>query len=245
MLNEPNQQLDTQVVQLLLKEMKAGRFKDVSVLPPEVDLANFFSVSRTTIREALATLEREGFISRKRKVGTLVNRHVLNIETRIDLEKEFLDIVKEAGYSVQADTVGLDFGSATEEEAGKLNLSPGDPVVHVSKIVYADSVPTIFCVDTIPQSLIRQNNYTEEDFKKPIFEFMEKFCLAEVYMAVSEVHAENATGQIAKGLQIPDGTAVLHLKEAEFDFLGIPILYSSEYYREGIITHTILRKRIH
>ena len=38
-------------------------------LPPEIRLAEHFGVSRSTMRDALATLEREGFINRIHGIG--------------------------------------------------------------------------------------------------------------------------------------------------------------------------------
>jgi len=239
-----NQQLDSQTTELILKEIRTGRFKNVSVLPTEVDLATLFNVSRTTIRESLASLENEGFISRKRRIGTIVNKHVLNVKTRLDLEREFLDMIREAGYEAHADTILSEFSTASEEEAHVLHIEPGDPILHVIKVAYADDTPTIYCIDAIPGNLIQMGNYNSGDFSVPIFDFIEKNCLATSHMALSEIHAENVSKEIGEHLNIPVGSAVIHLKEVEYDFLGIPLLYSSEYYREGVLTHTILRRKI-
>ena len=50
----------------------------------ELTLAKEMGVSRTLIRDCLSALEREGFISRKHGVGTIVNPHILNATTRME-----------------------------------------------------------------------------------------------------------------------------------------------------------------
>ncbi len=52
------------------------------------------------MRDCLSTLEREGFISRKHGIErTIINQHVLDVKVRLDLEEEFLDMIRSAGYT--------------------------------------------------------------------------------------------------------------------------------------------------
>jgi GntR family transcriptional regulator, transcriptional repressor for pyruvate dehydrogenase complex len=58
-----------------LKEMiKAGKFGYGDKLPVEKRLAEIFGVSRTTVREAMAVLEAEGWVTTKRGGGSYVKR---------------------------------------------------------------------------------------------------------------------------------------------------------------------------
>lgn len=120
-------QLSEEVTRRLLEEIRFGRYQDMKKLPPEVELAGQLGVSRTLLRDCLAILEREGFISRKHGVGTVINKHVLDVETRMDLEKEFLDMVKDAGYQAEIASVKAEKADCDRETADKLRLEPGDP----------------------------------------------------------------------------------------------------------------------
>ena len=58
-----------------LKEMiKTGQFGYGDKLPVEKRMAEIFGVSRTTVREALAVLEAEGWVTTRRGGGTFVKR---------------------------------------------------------------------------------------------------------------------------------------------------------------------------
>ena len=76
----------------LLSAMKGGIYANASRLPRESVLAELLGISRTQLRDILASLEREGFITRRHGVGTIINRHVLNANCRMDIEVEFLDM---------------------------------------------------------------------------------------------------------------------------------------------------------
>jgi len=57
----------------LMRELDAGRLKPGDALPTELALAESAGVSRNTVRQALAALERSGLISRVRGRGTFVH----------------------------------------------------------------------------------------------------------------------------------------------------------------------------
>lgn len=60
------------VAQALVESIEAGRYPVGSLLPTEADLCGQFSVSRTTVREAMRQLHDLGLVSGKAGVGTLV-----------------------------------------------------------------------------------------------------------------------------------------------------------------------------
>ena len=65
----------------LLSAMRNGEYAHSERLPRESALAVTLGISRTQLRDVLASLEREGFITRRHGVGTIINRHVLDVQT--------------------------------------------------------------------------------------------------------------------------------------------------------------------
>ena len=98
----------------LLYDIRFGRYKDADKLPPETELAAKLGISRTQLRDGLAILEQSGFITRRRRIGTVINRHVTEVSTRIDLEVEFLDMIAQAGYI--PGTIHLEVKTITDNE---------------------------------------------------------------------------------------------------------------------------------
>lgn len=237
-------QVATQVVRWLLEEMKSGEFRYAERLPPETKLAAKLGVSRTAVRDGMAILEREGFVGRKQGLGTIIYRNVLEVKTRIDLEKEFLDIIAEAGFTPGTAYTNVRYAEADDADAALWKVPAGEPFIHITRLITADGTPAIYCVDSFPVKLICEGVYAESDLQKPIFYFLKKYCGTDVFMDLTEIHAVNADGHLAEELQVPQGAALLYLNERGFDFCGNLILCSQEYYREGILTHTILRKKI-
>ena len=63
-----------QIANLLRGKIENGELIAGIKLPKELDLSKHFGVSRVTLRQALAILEKEGLVTRERRKGTFVNR---------------------------------------------------------------------------------------------------------------------------------------------------------------------------
>ena len=80
--------ISQQIAARLLEELRDGRFASEERLPAEVELAAGLGVSRTVVRDALAELEREGYVERVRGIGTVINRQVVAVRGRLDQKFE-------------------------------------------------------------------------------------------------------------------------------------------------------------
>src|SRR6202451_2955051 len=63
----------------LRKRIDAGDLRTGDAVPSERDLAKIHSVSLMTARHALASLEREGVVERRRGIGTFVGSPKIHI----------------------------------------------------------------------------------------------------------------------------------------------------------------------
>lgn len=231
------------IKELLLYEMKYGCYANADRLPRESMLAERLNISRTQLRDSLAELEREGFISRRQGLGTIINRHVLNVPVRMDLEIEFMDMVRNSGHAPSEKLIKICPVYSTAI-AQKLGIPKTDEMLLVSRVVTADEEPVIYCEDYIPKSIVRNGDYSELDLETPIFYFLKHFCGKEAYLDLTEIRAVAAAGAVAERLRVEPGTPLLYMDELDYDFEGSPIMYSRQYYVDGVISHTVMRRRI-
>ena len=238
------QQLSEKYTKEIFQEIKSGIYSRADRLPSEPDIAKHFGISRTMVRDCLSTLEREGFISRKHGIGTIINQHVLDVKVRLDLEEEFLDMIRSAGYIPGVAFLRNAMGKADVRTAQKLGIKAGEDVVISVRLITADGAPAIYCVDHIARRSIVAKEYDLSLLDSPVFEFVEQYCGTEIYMDLSEISAVAADAERADVFQIPQGSPLLYIDELGYNFVGQPILYSQEYYANGIFKHTILRKKI-
>ena len=229
--------------QYLLQAMQTGEYSHGSRLPRESVLAEKLGIRRTQLRDILASLEREGFITRRHGVGTLINRYVFNVPTRMDIEVEFSDMIRQSGRQPRVDYVHVMEDTASEKIAAQLHLASGDPIVRVSRLVSADSIPAIYCEDVVNRRLVRQGA-TAQDYKLPIFHFLEEFCHVIPYLDLTDVRPAAADERLSAIFQVPVGTPLLNMDEVDYDIDGNPVFCSNQYYVDGIIRHTVMRKKL-
>lgn len=243
-LKVDSEELSIKVRKVLLSMLKDKYFNETGRLPPEEILAREMGISRTVLRDVLASLESEGFITRRRGIGTIVNRHVLQVTSRLDLEKEFFEDLSDAGYTPSIKEVRVYKTAASHEACQRLQISPGQPMLVVEKIVLADGREAIYCIDHIPVSIIVDPDYREDDMKAPIFEFLKNRCQTSVYIDLTRIEVCQTDTKLAQELALDVGTPILYLDEVGYNFEQNPILWSKEYYAPGFLQFTVLRRKI-
>ena len=227
----------------LLSDMREGRYAACERLPRESVLAEKLGISRTQLRDVLASLEREGFITRRHGVGTIINRHVLNVQTRMDIEVEFLDMIRQSGFQPAVAYVHVSDDTADETFSRQLQIPQGTPVIRVARLCTADGRPAIYCEDVVEKSLAK-GSYTIKDLKLPIFHFLQQFCGIYPYLDLTDVRPAVADAALAEIFQVPMGTPLLNMDEVDYDIDGHPVFCSNEYFVDGIFRHTVMRKKL-
>ena len=95
----------------------------------------------------------------------------------------------------------------------------------------------------VNQRLVRQGA-TQQDYKLPIFHFLEEFCHVIPYLDLTDVRPAAADQRLAAIFQVAEGTPLLNMDEVDYDIDGSPVFCSNQYYVDGIIRHTVMRKKL-
>ena len=227
----------------LLAAMRSGEYADCQRLPRENVLAEKLGISRTQLRDILASLEREGFITRRHGVGTIINRHVLGVQARMDIEVEFLDMIRQSGHEPAVASLRISESTADKKIAGQLQIEEGAPIIRVARLCTADGKPAIYCEDVVDKGLVK-GSYTIKDLKLPIFHFLQQFCGVYPYLDLTDLRPTVADAALAEIFQVPVGSPLLNMDEVDFDIDGHPVFCSTEYFVDGIFRHTVMRKKL-
>lgn len=239
-----NEELSDKARKVMISMLRDGAFAKTGRLPSEELLAQKLGVSRTVVRDVLAALEGQGFITRRRGIGTIINNHVLQVASRLDLEKEFLEEIADVGYIPKIAYVKPSMNKADPMAAEHLGINEGDGLIVVERLILADQRPAILCFDHIPQQLVMDPTYQPRDLEPPIFQFLQQFCHCSVEMDLTKIEPCLADQNLAAVFEIPEGSPILHLDEVGYDIQQRPVLWSQEYYAPGILEFTVLRRKV-
>ena len=235
--------LSDRIVAYLLEELRTGRFAASDRLPAEVELAELLHVSRTVIRDALSELEREGYIERVRGIGTVVNRHVLQLRSRIDQKLEYYPLIRSFGSYPHADSIQVFLAAASDDVAKSLEIAPGDEVICIKKRVLADTEPVIYSINYLPRALFGTRDPNRLDLTADVFDVLEAECGQQPASNVAHIRASCGDEAIRSALRLGPGEALLLLDEVCYNRLCRPIMRSFSYYT-NFFDFSILRKML-
>jgi len=228
-------------VEILREMIGSAEVEGAGRLPSEEVLAARLGVSRLTVREALAVLEREGIIVRIQGRGTIVNRFARRLTSRIDSAREIGKFIEENGYRASVDKVKSRWQLATPSEAAKLGIEPGKDILVVEKRFLADGKPAAFCIDRIPKERFMHLDFDPQDLGKAIFPVVERLCNCYLTHDVVEIIPTVADGRLAEFLQVTACTPILRLDVVVYAAGGYPVMYNTEYYLDQFVRFTLCR----
>ena len=124
----------------------------------------------------MSTLERAGYVERVRGIGTVVNRAVLALRSRLDQKLEYYPLIRSFGSYPHADGIQVQPLRASAELAQSLGLETGAELLCIRKRVLADSTPVIYSVNYLPRALLGGRDYAKLDLTGSVFEVLEQDC---------------------------------------------------------------------
>jgi GntR family transcriptional regulator len=218
----------TRQVYLVLRDRIAGgRLDGQGALPAEQALAAEYGVSRVTIRRALAELEQEGLISRRRGAGTFV----LGAGAK-PIVADFSDVLANLvamGRDTAVRLLAFDYREPSAAIASALKLNAGEKTQFSVRVRLIDGQPFSHLTTHVPQRI--GVTYTEADLAaRPLLSLLERSGV-EIERATQQVTAVLATPEVAAALEVEVGSALLGTTRTVFAADGSGVEHLSALYR--------------
>src|SRR5512139_1181121 len=193
--------LSSQILNILMEQIRNGTYPPDSPLPPENQLAANYKVSRATIRSAFDRLEAMGLIVRRQGVGTFVRKNS-NISNLLNQFIDFPRLIADNGFEPGYRQLRTEMISPTPEQLQSFKLEPGARLLEIEKLFLADGDPIIYCINHIPEWVFQDSflgdKVMQPGLTEPILEFLEEKCGQSVAYYVSSVRAD-----VLKNCNIP------------------------------------------
>lgn len=160
-----------QLKDYLLEQIEKGVYKQGDKIPSENELVQMCGISRPTVRQALNELMQEGYLVKKRGIGTFVASPVFT--GNANTFRTFAEEMTATGHKHTAKLVRAETIEASEKAAEELNIKLNSPVYKITRLRLANEEPLVIRTSIIPCHLFP--NLLEEDLENiPLYETMEK-----------------------------------------------------------------------
>jgi len=176
-------------------------------LPPEAELTQMLSCSRSMLREILAELEQKGFVTKRHSVGNFVHPRAFSATMRPDIYPRFVDLIARAGYKPSIVVVehSDDTSFLTDDVRKQLELDKTEGVNYTERLYYADSVPAILCRCYIPSRLILRSDAPVSRGDRLLGNYFRTYCDQEIAQLQKQYLIEQADERMARLMDVPVG----------------------------------------
>lgn len=139
-----------QLKQIIIEDIKTGKYDIGEQLPTETELCDSYHVSRITVRRAIADLVSEKVLYKKQGKGTFVSES--KIERELISIGSFSDITTESGKAPSTQILETKIKKTTKELCKKLKIAPEDDVLELKRLLRINGEPFIFEISHYPIS---------------------------------------------------------------------------------------------
>jgi GntR family transcriptional regulator len=216
-------------VYLALRESIAGGGYDSGApLPGEQALAAAHHVSRITVRRALAELEREGWIDRRRGAGTFVNPRDVAKPIVADIADVLKNLV-EMGKSTDVRLLAFAYLEPPPPIVAALRLRPGERAQRSVRVRIIEGRPFSYLTTHVPERV--GLTYSEPELAtQPLLALLERSGVS-VDRATQDVSAALASPEVAGALDVGIGSPLISLTRVVYGADGRGVEHLHALYR--------------
>jgi len=218
------------------KRIEATELKPGDAVASERELAKTHKVSLMTARHALAGLEREGVVERRRGAGTFVAAPKIHFNKLMSYTEQ----MSSRGLAPRSRVLVAKIIADEQEIAARLQLAPASRMVKIERLRQTAEEP--FALETcyLPASEFSELVNAALG-RSSLFAALKHDYGVELAYADEEIDAITADTHLAEMLALPKGSAILRIRQVIYSTMGKATIYVVGYYRSE--RHTLFIRR--
>ena len=221
---------------VIRKRIDSGQLQPGDPVPSERDLAKTHQVSLMTARHALAFLEREGVVERRRGIGTFVAPPKIHFNKLMSYTEQMAARTLTAGAKI----LFAKIVDNENEAAARLSLPPNSGIIKLERLRHASGEP--FALEICYLSAGEFPGLLDAPVaRESLFGILERDYKVELGYADEEVDATAADPRIADLLAIPRREPLLRIRQVIYSAKGQAIMYVLGFYRSD--RHNLVIRR--
>jgi GntR family transcriptional regulator len=221
---------------VLRRVIESGNLRPGDAVPSERELAKIHDVSLMTARHALATLEQEGVVERRRGVGTFVSTPKIHFNKLMSYTEQ----MRSRSLIAASKILFAEVVDGEEEATARLSLSPKTQVLKLERLRHAAGEP--FALETCQFSAKQYAGLLSEPLEREsLFGILERHFNVVLGYADEEVDATAADPRTADLLGVPKREPLLRIRQVIHSTKGAVIVYVLGLYRSD--RHNLVIRR--
>ena len=226
-----------EIAALFEKDFTAGKYQVGDKLPTEEIMAKEYQVSRFTIRAAMDTLQQKGFISRRRRHGTIVT--ATKPKASFVQEMNSLDAFLQYDADTVLKPVSKKKLTLDHAMARFLNTNQGEAWAHIETIRYKNNdIPVCWTDLYVPWEMAGIASKLGKT-STPVYRLVEETYNVRAKDINAEIFAGILDERKSEALNVDNGSAAMIIIRRYVDEQGKLIEVSVSEHPAGLFTYSI------
>jgi len=218
------------------KLIEADELKPGDAVPSERELAKTHKVSLITARHALAGLEHEGIVERRRGAGTFVAAPKIHFNKLMSYTEQ----MSGRGLAPRSRVLVAKVIEDEQEIAARLGLPAASRMVKITRLRLTGEEP--FALETCYLPAAEFSGLVSAPLgRSSLFGALQHDYGVELAYADEEIDATAADANLAEMLALSKGAAILRIRQVIYSTTGKATIYVVGYYRSE--RHTLFIRR--
>jgi GntR family transcriptional regulator len=218
------------------KRIDAAELKPGDAVASERELAKTHKVSLMTARHALAGLEREGIVERRRGAGTFVASPKIHFNKLMS----YTEHMASRGLAPHSRVLVAKVVEDEQEIAARLGLPAASRMVKIARLRLTGEEP--FALETCYLPAAEYSGLVAAPLgRSSLFGALQREYGVELAYADEEIDATAADPDLAEMLGLSKGAAILRIRQVIYSTKGKATIYVVGYYRSE--RHTLFIRR--
>lgn len=183
--------------------------KEGDLLPSENKLCEEFSVTRMTVRVALNNLVKEGYIIKKKGVGSVVVNN--KIYDNISLVTSFTSEMREKGFNAHSILDGFEVVEADSNIHNRLKINLGESVWKIKRIRVVNDVRISYMITYMPVKIFPA--LERKHCEGSLYEYIKDQYGYKIALAERSVEAIISDKELKNILELKGDEALLHIEQ--------------------------------
>lgn len=218
-----------QLKTILLEYIKEHHKNLEAPIPTEVEISEYFGISRPTVRQAINELVVEGYLYRIKAKGTFISKQKIAQDFLLILDS-FNNELKKKGQKLSTKILEKELIKSDEKVSQALKISEGTDVTKLTRLKFADNDPLGLIISYVPYNICPSLLMRDLE-NESIYKFIEKESGLLITHAAGTLESILSDGSESKLLNIVRGSVLQYIESIISLENGTPVEYSIAKYR--------------
>ena len=227
LLNKSKSPLYYQLAEIIIEEIKTKNLKEDDKILTEREYCEKYNLSRSTVRQGIAYLEKKGYLYKIQGCGTFVSSRVL--KQKLLKFYSFTEEMKKQGKTPESKILSFKEKIAGEKIAQELNLDKEEKIFELVRLRLADKDIYMYEKTCLPVKKLL--NFSKKDIlNTPLYDVLQKKYNIIFSKATERFSVLSADKKISEVLEIDEKSPIIKLQR--WTYTGIEkIEYTVSFLR--------------